>query len=185
MMMLSTVSSAASELSAFSNLHEYYCSTDCSCVSKRGKPPFLPNLIHNSHLRKFINDGIIERVEKQKLSGNQFGAWARYESLQGQTCEYRTSSESEQGEDRDCWSFQPARRAVSQCVLGLPLLALFKVFCSALAVSSSRMQTPAESRASSSGFDQEVKCHRPCLVSYISASVFFSFVWKNFENIWP
>lgn len=48
---------------------------DCSCVSKRGKPPILPDLMHNSHLWKFINGRIIERMKtnKQKRRKKAFG----------------------------------------------------------------------------------------------------------------
>lgn len=39
---------------------------DCGCERKRGKPPFLPVLIHYSYLRKFINNRIIERGKNKK-----------------------------------------------------------------------------------------------------------------------
>lgn len=42
------------------DVHWYYYMIDCSCVRKRGKPPILPDLMHNSQLWKFINGRIIE-----------------------------------------------------------------------------------------------------------------------------
>lgn len=104
------------------------------------------------------------------MRGNQFGvSW--FESLQGQTC--KCSSESERGQNRDCYqSLEPVREAVTQWALGLPLLALFKSFCSVLTVTFPCMQTPAERWVNSTGFDQEMKCQRPCFLSYIRTSVF-------------
>lgn len=108
--------------------------------------------------------------KQKKIRGNQFGV-SGFESLQGQTC--KCSSESERGQNRDCYqSLEPVREAVTQWALGLPLLALFKSFCSVLTVTIPCMQTPAERWVISTGFDQEMKCQWPCFLSYIRTSVF-------------
>lgn len=64
--------------------------------------------------------------KQKKIRGNQFGV-SGFESLQGQTC--KCSSESERGQNRDCYqSLEPVREAVTQWALGLPLLAAFCPF---------------------------------------------------------
>lgn len=188
-MMLSTISSAASESRVSS---QTYASTTVwltAAVWVRGES--LPSSPASSIIPIFgssLMTGIIERVENQKkkkrvetnlvdpiwkLAGtylwaqNKFWERARRESwlLKFSACKKSCDSASIRA------SFACSRQS---------FLFSFGSFYSSHANSSWEQSKLHRIWPRS-------EMSRPCLLSYISASVvlFFSFVWKNFENIWP
>lgn len=106
--------------------------------TERKKPPFLPFLIQNSHLQKFINYRPSKKVEN-RLCGGDFKAW------RNQTCEYRTSS----GRIAIKKTKKTKTNSNSRCEQAVEFHwpgPFQSFFCSVLAVSTPHMATPAENR---------------------------------------
>lgn len=113
---------------------------DCSCESKRGKPPIFPSLIHNSHLWRFINSRIIERMNlKTKKKEWKPIWWSCFESSQAQFCKHR-QHRGQNSKSRACKMNCVSRfkRAVV-----IPLPGFFKDFCSAILLAC-KLQPRAE-----------------------------------------